>query len=89
MQERTLGIDGSKIYNSKEDGSSSRNVVHRAQRDISTVRRVSTLHDDSRAFRITYDDEGEVSDIEYFCDSARDCAEIVAKLKYLISKHEV
>lgn len=88
MQERTLGIDGNKIYNSKRDGYSSRHVVHRAQRDISTVRKVDTLAEDHRAFRITYDDEGEVSDIEYFCESARDCAEIVAKLNYLISKRE-
>lgn len=88
MQERTLGIDGSKIYNSKRDGSSSRNVVHRAQRDISTVRKVGLLPEDHRAFRITYEDEGEINDIEYFCDSVRDCAEIVAKINYLIAKRE-
>jgi hypothetical protein len=86
MQERMLGIDESKIYNAKRDGATS--VVHRAQRDISTVRKVEALSEDNRGFRITFEDDGEINDIEYFCESVRDRAEIVAKINYLIAKRE-
>jgi len=87
MQKRVLGVDGHKIYNARRDSSSrTSSSVHRAQRDISTIRRVEPLEEDSRAFRITYSDEGEIYDIEYFCDSTQACAEIVAKINYLCSK---
>jgi hypothetical protein len=86
MQERMLGIDESKIYNAKRDGATS--VVHRAQRDISTVRKVEALSEENRGFRITFEDDGEINDIEYFCESVRDRAEIVAKINYLIAKRE-
>ena len=87
MQARIIGIDGHKVYNSKRD-THSRNTsaVHRAQRDISTIRKVDFVDINNRTFKITFIDEREIYDIEYTCDTARDCAEIVAKLNYLLSK---
>ncbi len=45
--------------------------------------------DENRTFKITYADEHETIDIEYTCDSALACAEIVAKIKYLLPLRRV
>jgi hypothetical protein len=90
MQQRVIGIDGQKIYNSKrENGNRNTSSVSRAQRDISTIRKVEILEDDSRAFRISYKEDEEIFDIDYFCDTVRECAEIVAKVSYLVSKKQM
>ena len=89
MQQRVIGIDGQKIYNSKrENGNRNTSSVSRAQRDISTIRKVEILEDDTRAFRISYKEDEEVFDIDYFCDTFHECAEIVAKISYLVSKKQ-
>lgn len=88
MQARVIGIDGQKIYNSKrENGIRNTSSVSRAQRDISSIRKVEVHDDDARAFRITYKEDEEF-DIDYYCDSVRECAEIVAKISYLVSKKQ-
>lgn len=89
MQARVIGVDGQKIYNSKrENGNRNTSSVSRAQRDISTIRKIEMLEDDTRAFRITFKEDEELFDIDYYCDSARECAEIVAKISYLVSKKQ-
>jgi hypothetical protein len=90
MQQRIIGVDGQKIYNSKRERERERNTssVSRAQRDLSTVRKIEILDDDSRAFRISYKEDEEAFDIDYFCDTVRECAEIVAKISYLVSKKQ-
>lgn len=40
----------------------------------------------SRTFRITWADHNDVYNIEYTCDSSRECIEIVAKVKYILNK---
>lgn len=86
-QERVIGVDGKIVYNSKR-GQFSRNAsgVHRAQREISSIRNVDVLPSDRRTFRITWVDKREVYDYEYSCETVRDCAEIVAKLKFLLNR---
>jgi SAPK-interacting protein 1 (Sin1), Pleckstrin-homology len=85
-QERVLGVDGKKVYNSKRDKySRSAQGVHRAQRYISSIRKVEILDNDRKTLRITWEDEREVYDIEYTCDTKRDCVEIAAKILFLIS----
>jgi hypothetical protein len=86
MQERIIGIDAHKVYNAKRDSQSS--SVSRAHRDISTIRKVEMVENDSIAFRITFVDERETYDVEYTCDNPRACAEIVAKLNYLLAVRE-
>ncbi len=89
MQLRVIGVDGQKIYNSKRDnGNRNTSSVSRAQRDITSIRKVEILEDDTRAFRITFKEDEEIFDIDYFCESARECAEIVAKISYLVSKKQ-
>ena len=85
-QERVLGVDGKKVYNSRRDKYSRSSAgVHRAQRHISSIRKVEILDNDRRTLRITWEDEREVYDIEYTCDTKRDCVEIAAKILFLIS----
>ena len=85
-QERVLGVDGKKVYNSRRDKYSRSSAgVHRAQRHISSIRKVEILDNDRRTLRITWEDEREVYDIEYSCDTKRDCVEIAAKILFLIS----
>ena len=88
MQERILGIDGSHMYNSRRlgRGNKSGGVSH-ALRDISSVVRVLTVPGDPTSFRVTFDDDREtqIYDIEYTCESHRECFEIIAKLRYLLS----
>lgn len=88
MQERILGIDGSHMYNSRRlgRGTKSGGVSH-ALRDISTVVNVHTVPGDPTSFRVTFDDdrESQIYDIGYTCDNQRECFEIVAKLRYLLS----
>jgi hypothetical protein len=86
MQERIIGIDAHKVYNAKRDSQSS--SVSRAHRDISTIRKVEMVENDNIAFRITFVDERETYDVEYTCDNPRACAEIVAKLNYLLAVRE-
>jgi hypothetical protein len=86
MQERILGVDGSHLYNSKRlgRGNKSGGVSH-AVRDISTVVQVHNVVGDPCSFRVTFDDDREIYDIEYTCDTQRESFEIIAKLRYLLS----
>lgn len=87
-QERVMGIDEKIVYNAKR-GQFSRNAsgVHRHQREISTIRNVEILSNDKKTFKITWVEKSrETYDIEYTCESVRDCGEIVAKLKFLLGR---
>lgn len=40
----------------------------------------------SRTFRITWADNNDIYNIEYTCDTSRECIEIVAKVKYVLGR---
>ena len=79
-QERIIGIDGKMVYNSRRDkfkGHAS-NSVYRAQRDISTIRKVEAVPGDDKTVRITWEEgDSALYDIEYSCETSKDCADIV------------
>jgi hypothetical protein len=91
-QERIIGIDGKNVYNAKRGdkrGIGPGSNVARAQRELSSIRKVEVIDSDKKAFRITWEEDGKgelLHDIEYYCESAKDCAEIIAKLTFLIYK---
>ena len=60
--------------------------VQRAERSIDTIIKIDILPNDSRTFKITWMDDRDVYNIEYTCDSSRDCAEIVNKVKFTLNK---
>lgn len=90
-QERILGIDGKRVYNARRG---ERRVVGggvaRAQRDLNSVRKFELVESDveKKSFRITWEEDGktEPHDIEYICESSKDCSEILGKLSYLRSR---
>lgn len=84
-QERVFGVDGEKVYNSKRADRFDRAAVQRAQRDLSAIMKIEYVDGDPKSFRITWDDDNAVYDIEYTCESVQDCRQIVAKLEYLTS----
>jgi hypothetical protein len=69
------------VYNKSRFGG----VVHRSQRDISSIRKVEIRDSDRKTIRITWEDNREIYDIEYTCDTKRDCVEIAAKILFLIT----
>ncbi len=87
-QARTFGVDGRKIYNSKrgESKNTSNAGVQRAEREINTIQNIDIIEGDSKTFRITWLDDKDVYNIEYTCDTVRECAEIVAKVKFILSR---
>lgn len=84
-QERIFGADGRKVYNAKRGQLKSTAGVQRAEREIATIKKIEIL-DERQTFRITWMDERDQYNIEYICDSPRECAEIVTKIKYTLNK---
>lgn len=87
-QERVFGVDGKKVYNSKR-GQYRGGVatgVQRAERDISTIVKNEIVSTDRKTFRITWMDDRDIYNIEYTCETERECAEIVGKIKYILNK---
>lgn len=84
-QERIFGVDGKKVYNGKrgtfKGGAAQK--VQRAERDISSIVNVDILTNDDKTFRITWRDDKDLYDIEYTFDNSRECAEAVAKIRYI------
>jgi hypothetical protein len=89
-QERVFGVDGKKIYNSKRGQLRGGNQtgVQRAERNISTIVKLDILPADPKTFRITWMDDRDVYNIEYTCETTRECAEIVAKINYTREKYK-
>lgn len=87
-QERIFGVDGKKVYNAKRGQLRGGNVagVQRAERDISSIVKIERLNHDEKTFRITWCDNNDIYYIEYTCDTSRECAEIVAKVKFLLNR---
>jgi len=87
-QERVFGVDGKKIYNSKRGQLRGGNQtgVQRAERNISTIVKLDILPTDPKTFKITWMDDRDVYNIEYTCETTRECAEIVAKINYTREK---
>jgi hypothetical protein len=87
-QERIFGVDGKKVYNAKRGilrgGTSG---VQRAERDIASIVKIEKLPTDPKTFRITWMDNGDIYYIEYSCETERECAEIVAKIKFLLCRN--
>eukprot|EP01039_Chlorochromonas_danica_P000097 gene97-104_t len=85
-QERIFGVDGKKVYNGKRGqlkGGVQAKQVQRAERDISSIVNIEILPSDSRTFRITWRDDKDLYDIEYSFETSRECAEAIAKIKYI------
>jgi len=85
-QERVFGVDGKKIYNSKRGQLKGHTGVQRAERDINTIVKLEILPTDPRTFRITWMDDRDVYNIEYTCETVRECSEIVTKINYTRGK---
>eukprot|EP00601_Ochromonadales_sp_CCMP2298_P012371 CAMPEP_0173260326 /NCGR_PEP_ID=MMETSP1142-20121109/25512_1 /TAXON_ID=483371 /ORGANISM="non described non described, Strain CCMP2298" /LENGTH=526 /DNA_ID=CAMNT_0014195051 /DNA_START=42 /DNA_END=1623 /DNA_ORIENTATION=+ len=87
-QERVFGVDGKKIYNAKRGQLKGGNHtgVQRAERSINTIVKLEILSADKRTFRITWMDDRDVYNIEYTCETERECAEIVNKINYTRGK---
>jgi len=58
-----------------------------SQRYVSYVSQVTFTDGDPSSFRISWSDLKKPYETEYRCETARDCIEIVAKLKHLLSLH--
>jgi len=83
-QDRILGIDGSGVYNLRVGGGQDSGAVH--SRQISSIRNIEPVEYDRKGFKITWEEDNrEVVEIEYLCQSEKDCSEIVNKLSFLIS----
>ena len=51
------------------------------------IRRVEAVVGDDKMLRIMWEEgDSALYDIEYTCETSKDCADIVAKLSYLMSK---
>ncbi|OWZ21542.1 hypothetical protein PHMEG_0003899 [Phytophthora megakarya] len=90
-QQRMLGIDLNKIYNRKVGErvitSSKSTKIVRAERPMSGVVWVRFNQDPSE-FQIYFKDSIEEIITDYTADSPYECAEIVAKLKYILSRRK-
>ncbi|CCI39971.1 unnamed protein product [Albugo candida] len=86
-QQRMLGIDINKIYNRKvgERVIKSRTTTKIAERPITSVEWIRFMQDPSD-FQIYFKDHLEEIITDYTADSPYECAEIVAKLKYILSR---
>jgi hypothetical protein len=83
-QDRILGIDGSGVYNLRVGGAQDSGAMH--SRQISSIRNIEPVEYDRKGFKITWEEDNrEVVEIEYLCQSEKDCSEIVNKLSFLIS----
>ena len=85
-QERVLGVDGSKIYNTKRDRKNMKliTLTYRPSRRIEDVLSLKILdqYDDRRTVRMTFTERGKqiVRDLEF--DAAQEAAHAVAKIRY-------
>ncbi|KAJ0407960.1 hypothetical protein ATCC90586_001988 [Pythium insidiosum] len=88
-QHRMLGIDLNKVYNRKvgERVIKSRNTTKIAERPITSVEWVRFMQDPTD-FQIYFKDSIEEIVTDYTADSPYECAEIVAKLKYILSRRK-
>ncbi|TYZ61005.1 hypothetical protein PybrP1_005360 [[Pythium] brassicae (nom. inval.)] len=88
-QQRMFGIDQHKVYNRKvgERVIKSRNTTKIAERPITSVGWVRFMTDPSD-FQIYYKDSLEEIVTDYTAESPYECAEIVAKLKYILSRRK-
>ncbi|KAF1332338.1 Stress-activated map kinase interacting 1, partial [Globisporangium splendens] len=88
-QHRMLGIDQHKMYNRKvgERVIKSRNTTKIAERPMSSVGWVRFMTDPSE-FQIYFKDSIEEIVTDYTAESPYECAEIVAKLKYILSRRK-
>jgi hypothetical protein len=90
VQERIMGVDSSKIYNYETQSRNAASVRH-AQRNLSTVLAIEYVEGgENRKFRIVFAGEGRDArhEIEYQCATARSCAEIVSKIRYLLGSRD-
>lgn len=92
-QERIFGLDGQKVYNAKRNqgiksaGNSAASGVHRAEREISTIIKIQVLANDSKTFRINWQDNNDIYSIDYTCETIQECNEIVQRILYIMEKN--
>jgi hypothetical protein len=85
-QPRIIGVDGKLVYNSKRDKDKSSKKVFNAQREVKDIRKIEPIEGDPASFKITWENSpSELIDIEYSCESVRDCLEIIGKITFLLS----
>ena len=84
-QPRVIGVDAYNIYNSLRESHTTKGV-HRAERPISQVQKVTWEETDPHAFSITYRERVDETTVRYRAESAFDAAEIVAKIQYLVDR---
>ena len=60
-------------------------IVSRSQRYVAYIIKIGFVDGDPSSFKITWGDLRDAYDTEYTCDTARDCIEIVAKIRHLQS----
>lgn len=83
-QERIFGVDGRMIYNGKRGQlKGDRAGVQRAHRDISSIIKIEILPTDKKTFRIQWMGDKDMSNLDYTFESARECAEVYAKIKFI------
>lgn len=78
-------MDGEKVYNGKRGQGLGTGTVHRAQRKINTIQKIEIAENDPKSFFITWNEEKELYVIEYNCENTQDCADIVAKIKFILA----
>eukprot|EP01041_Mallomonas_annulata_P001891 gene1891-3666_t len=98
-QKRVLGMDAQKMYTYKRDLdlslirdlSPARPVdngrllpLAAQQRFISSIVKISVVEGDDLTFRIAWSDLKEICEMEYTCNSPRECSEIVARTRHLL-----
>eukprot|EP00949_MAST-11_sp_MAST-11-sp1_P001024 g1024.t1 len=85
-QKRVIGVDLGKIYNKRRPTkeSSGPDQVKRTHRDMADVINVRYVPGSATQFRISFRDEKkDMVTLDYEAETPRDCAEIVAKIRYI------
>jgi len=83
-QKRIMGIDKNTIYNKKNQSGESIFNVHKDQRLISTCSSCSVIKNKPRTFQIAYREKNQIISREYEAETKMECAEIVAKINFLM-----
>lgn len=62
--------------------------VSKESREVSQIKKIRFSKDDSdnKTFCITWVENGREFEIEYTCESSKDCSDIVGRIKYILNK---
>jgi len=82
-----MGVNHQYIFNKKNQPSGTQATlldVHKKQRPITSVSSCSVVRGKQRTFQIAFREKNGIISREYEADTKMECAEIVAKINYLI-----